>query len=318
MSGRSIEKVRIRGVLALALATLALSAAVAGGPEELDLVEVSPSVVMLQNERGSNITCIALDDGLVFVDTGLSTEVAARFRTTMEERFKRKTQALLLTHGHLDHIFAMGAFADVKVVAAEAGRPLIEHQLSIEFDEKAIAVYTGIFPTFAEDVGTAEPFLPTVWFAEEIVLGPDDRPLVFRNTGGHSADSSYAYLAAEGVLVSGDLVQVDKYPYFGDVSTDLAAWIAALESWHEMKVTKVCPGHGRSVGRDYLPPIWRYFESLIATLTRLKAEGATVEQAVVHPDLPAGYWPDDQAEPRWWKMCIARAFQTLESGPEQS
>jgi len=301
-------------VVAWALATLALTGAAA----DSDLVEVSPSVVMLQNERGSNITCIALDDGLVFVDTGLSTEVAAGFRKTMEERFKRPTQALLLTHGHLDHIFAMGAFAGVDVVATEAGRPLIEHQLAIEFDEKAIAVYTGIFPTFAEDVGTAAPFMPTVWFDKEIVFGGEERPLVFRNTGGHSADSSYAYFAAEGVLVSGDQVQVDKYPYFGDVSTDLDAWIAALKGWHEIKVTTVCPGHGKAVGSSYLPPIWRYFESLITTLTRLKAEGVSVEQAVVHPDLPAGYWPDGQAEPRWWKMCIARAFQALESGPEQS
>jgi len=116
MSGLNVSKRRNRVVVAWALATLALTGAAA----DSDLVEVSPSVVMLQNERGSNITCIALDDGLVFVDTGLSTEVAADFRKTMEARFKRPTQALLLTHGHLDHIFAMGAFADFQ----KHGRPL--------------------------------------------------------------------------------------------------------------------------------------------------------------------------------------------------
>ena len=69
---------------------------------------------------GSNITCIALDEGLVFVDASLSTAVAGQFRKDMEARFERKTIALILTHGHLDHFLGMGAFADVEVIAAAA------------------------------------------------------------------------------------------------------------------------------------------------------------------------------------------------------
>ena len=74
-----------------------------------DYIDVSPSVVMAENPNGSNLTCIALDDGLVFVDTGLVTDIAADFRTAMEQRFKRPTKYLSLTHGHIDHIFAMAA-----------------------------------------------------------------------------------------------------------------------------------------------------------------------------------------------------------------
>ena len=50
-------------------------------------IDVSPSVVMAENSNGSNLTCIALDDGLIFVDAGLITDIAAEFRTTMEQRF---------------------------------------------------------------------------------------------------------------------------------------------------------------------------------------------------------------------------------------
>ena len=278
----------------------------------IEIIDVSPSVTMVLNDHGSNITCIALDSGLVFVDAGLSTDIARRFRTSMEERFQRPTQSLVLTHGHLDHIFGMGAFADVDIIASEVGRPLIEKQLAIDWTEEKIAIYAGIFPTFADDIEGAKPRLPTMWVAENLTLGNDRETATFRVNGGHTNDSSHVYFPSEGVLVSGDLVQVDKFPYFGDPTNDLNQWIQVLKQWHSWPVTKVCPGHGRVVERDYLALMQQYFENLQHVLTNLNKANLAVEEVVIHQDLPKGYWPDQQ-EPRWWKMCLARAFSSIES-----
>lgn len=280
-------------------------------PTGLELTDVSPSVVMAQHPHGANITCIALDGGLVFVDTGLSTENAARFRKMMEKKFDRGTQTLILTHAHLDHIYGMGAFSDVDVIAAAPAKPMFEKQLAMEFDEEKIAVYTQVFPTFADVVESGHPFMPTVWVDEEKVLGRPGNQVVFRNTGGHSSGSSFVYFEAEGVLVTGDLVQVEKYPYFGDPSTDLGCWIRTLKEWSGLVPEKVCPGHGRVVDSAYLRVTWEYFESLIAELERLKAEGVPLEEVVVHPRLPVGYWDPDLAEPGWWKYCIALQYRSL-------
>jgi hypothetical protein len=57
----------------------------------VEYVDISPSVVMAENPNGSNLTCIALDDGLVFVDAGLVTSIAADFRKAMEQRGPRST-----------------------------------------------------------------------------------------------------------------------------------------------------------------------------------------------------------------------------------
>jgi glyoxylase-like metal-dependent hydrolase (beta-lactamase superfamily II) len=273
-------------------------------------VDISPSVVMAENPNGSNITCIALDDWLVFVDAGLVTSIAADFRRAMEQRFDRPTKYLFLTHAHIDHIFAMGAFSDVEVVAASSEKPLFEQQLAIEWREDQKAMWAGVFPAFMDAFDTAEPFLPTVWVEGEQTFGSGEKTAVFATTGGHTTGSSYVWFPSEGVLVGGDLVQVDKYPYFGDQTNDLTAWIAALKSWHAMEPTAICPGHGRSVDKDYLRLEWDYFEELIAVLTKLKAEGVPVEEAVVHASLPAAYWPD-QPEPRWWKYCIALSYRGL-------
>jgi glyoxylase-like metal-dependent hydrolase (beta-lactamase superfamily II) len=297
--------------LGLTILILACGGVVWADIEEVEYVIVSPSVVLAQNPNGSNLICIALDDGLVFVDTGLITGIAADFRQAMEKRFERPTTHLFLTHGHIDHIFAMGAFADVEVVAAGSEKALFERQMAIEWDEETTATYSNIFPSFADAVATAAPFLPTVWVDGEQTFGTGKNQVTFATTGGHTSGSSYLWFDAEKVLVSGDLVQVDKYPYFGDQTTDLAAWIGALKNWHAMKPAQVCPGHGRVVDADYLRVEWEFFEELIAVLGQLKSDGIPIEQAVSHASLPAGYWPADQPEPRWWRYCLALSYRSL-------
>jgi glyoxylase-like metal-dependent hydrolase (beta-lactamase superfamily II) len=292
------------------LCLLAVAAPGAAEIETVNYVDVSPSVVMAENPNGSNIICIALDDGLVFVDTGLVTSLAADFRSEMERRFNRPTTHLVLTHAHIDHIFAMGAFADVEVIAAASEKELFEQQLAIEWNDKNITTWSAIFPAFAEAVDTAKPFLPTRWVDGTRSFGSDRRKVIFETTGGHTTGSSYVWVPSEGVLVTGDLVQVDRYPYFGDPSNDLDAWITALKGWHSLEPATICPGHGRVVDRDYLRLEWEYFEALDAALVKLKADNLPVEEAAFHDSLPAGYWPE-QPEPRWWRYCIAKHYQGL-------
>ncbi len=277
----------------------------------LDLVEVSPSVVMARHSQGSNVTCIALDDGLVFVDAGMNTEAATAFRRSMEARFERPTQALVLTHNHIDHVFAMGAFADVRVLLAAQGRPQMERLIAAEWTDERIAAFDRIFDGFAEAAPAARVFEPTDWIDARTTLGRPGRQLVITTTGGHSVDSSNVWFEAEKVLVAGDLVQAARRPYFGDPTTDMAAWVDTLASWQGMGVARVCPGHGPVIAGDDLAPIRAYFEQLLATLAELKAEGLTVEQAVADARLPAGYWPPegDWPLPAWWPSCIARAWQ---------
>jgi len=229
----------------------------------------------------------------------------------MEKRFDRPTRYLMLTHAHIDHILAMGAFSDVEVVASAKARPLFEHQLAIEWDEHTVDGYTNIFPTFKEAQKTAKPFLPTIWVEGEQVFGSPTSQVVFATTGGHTTGSSYVYVPSDGVLVSGDLVQVDKYPYFGDQSTDLAVWIATLKKWYAMNPDHVCPGHGRVVDRTYLQLEWEWFERLTAALRTLKEAGVPLEEAVIDPSLPAGYWEDRCPEPRWFKYCLALSYNNL-------
>jgi glyoxylase-like metal-dependent hydrolase (beta-lactamase superfamily II) len=275
--------------------------------------DVSESVVMLENdkEHGSNMTCLATDDGLLFVDCGLFTEIAAEFREAMETRFGKRTIALVLTHAHTDHFFGMGAFADVPVVAAEAERPLFERQLSIDYQSR-VEGYKRIFPLFDQALKTAKPFAPTQWLDKEMTFGSGESQVIIRRTGGHTTGCSYAMMMSEGVIVAGDNLQVDRYPYFGDQTGDMTAWIETLQQWEGMDLRKFCPGHGRVVDKAYVTGVRTYYEELVAALRKLKAQGVPVGEAVSHPDLPEGYWLEGLEKPVWFDPAVAGLYRSLD------
>lgn len=290
------------------LVAAAASAQPSEGQAPYELVDVSPTVVMALHGNGSNITCVALESGLIFFDASLSTRTATHFRRAMEQRFERPTGALVLTHAHLDHILGMGAFADVPVHAAAAGKPRWDHFLSIEWDERSIAGYGSVFPTLPEELPQAMLRMPTAWFDDELILGSGDGAITVRRTGGHTVDSSSVVVGPEKTVIAGDLVQARRRPYFGEPDTDFDAWIAAMRGWEELEIGAVCPGHGPVIAGAELGAIRLWFQEAVASMAKTKQGGATFEQALADPGLPAGYWPDEDVVPRWWAYCVKRLY----------
>jgi cyclase len=276
--------------------------------KSIEYVQVSNSVVMIKSlrENGSNITCIALNEGLVFVDCGFFTDIAAKFRKDMEEKYQKKTMALVFTHEHTDHFFGMGAFANVPIIFNNKGKEIFQFQINIDYKSR-VEGYKRVFPKFDKALEIAKLSMPTKWYDEDLTLGSNE--LIIKLTGGHSSSCSYIYFPQEKVLVAGDNLQVDYYPYFGDQTGDMNAWIETLKKWEEMDIEKFCPGHGGVVDKAYLTSTRIYFEQLLAAINKLKADGIPVEQAVNHPSLPKGYWPEEIKKPGWFESSIALLYQ---------
>lgn len=296
----------VRGVALGLLVVGPVLASEAADPPQYELVGVSDSVAMALNDNGSNIACVALEEGLLFVDASLSTRVAEQFRRDMEVRFGRPAFALLLTHAHLDHILGMGAFADLPVYAAEAGRTKWERYLAVEWDDQKIAALAAVFPTFPDELPSATLRMPSHWFGDELEL--DGGQLVVHRTGGHTADSSSVVLADEHVVIAGDLVQARRRPYFGEPDTDMEVWIDTLTAWERMAPIRVCPGHGPVIGGDELSAMRAWFEALSKAVAELKAGGATFEEVLSNERLPTGYWAEESSVPGWWPYCIKRLY----------
>jgi glyoxylase-like metal-dependent hydrolase (beta-lactamase superfamily II) len=306
-----MKKINLLMLVSIGLSIIFSEILAAGELKKAKHITVSESVVMAKHDYGCNITCISTDDGLFFVDTGLNTELARQFREDMEKKFSKKTCALLITHVHTDHFFGMGAFSDVNVISSEVGKNSWRKQLAIEFTEKRIEAYDRIFSGFKESFPSAKPFIPTVFFRDKIILGEGKNQLIFTTTGGHTACSSSVFFPAQGVLVSGDLVQVDQYPYFGDPTNDMNAWLAAFKKWETMPIKKVCPGHGRPVNKSYITLMKNYFEKLISVLKKLKSRNLEAKVVIRHSELPEGYWGQEAKRPVWFDYCIASLYKSL-------
>jgi glyoxylase-like metal-dependent hydrolase (beta-lactamase superfamily II) len=276
---------------------------------DVSFEDVTGSVVLAQNDYGANLVCIALENELVFVDAGLHTGFAAGFRRAMEERFGLKASTLMMTHAHIDHLLGIGAFSDCEVVAAEAGRMRFERFLAAEYTEEVIQGVERVFPHFRESVELAELSMPTTWVKDRMVLGGGD--VVFQLVGGHSSCSSSIHVIPERVMMAGDLMQVDRAPYFGEPDTDIGSWVEALKTWEDMDVDTVVPGHGGAVDRSYVARVRAFFEEMLGALRSLKEEGVPLDEVAHHTRLPSGYWPVDAERKPTYDFSINNLYKRL-------
>ena len=272
--------------------------------------EIANSVVFSENKYGSNTACIALKDELIFIEAGLNTLDAKQFRASMEKKFKRKASTLILTHGHIDHFFAMGAFTDLQVVAAKEAKPKIERFVKVEFTDEIIANFEKYFPTFTEAAKDAELFMPEKWVDNKMIIG-NNSEIEIQVTGGHSNCSSSIYFAAEKILAAGDLLQVSGYPYFGEPDTDIEKWINAIKTWEQMNLEAIIPGHGVLVKPAFLINVREFFEEMLVVLTELKKAGVPEEAVIHHEKLPSGYWSNDAKRTPSYDFSIVNLYKKL-------
>ncbi len=282
------------------------------GIDSLNYVQVSESVVIIQNEKdlGSNMACIALDNGLVFIDCSFFTEIAAEFRRKMEEKYQRKTLALVQSHAHTDHFFGMDAFNDVPYIASAKAEPMFAAQLGIDYEQYKEG-YTRIFPKFDKALESAKLRMPDFWFDGELVLGSGKNELRLGHAGGHTAGSIYAYFENEKVIFVGDDIQVDYHLYFGDQTGDINQWIKILAFWEDMEIEKVCGGHGPVTDKDYLTKTRLFLENLQAKLLDLKAAGADQETVLREVNALDNYWPKELEKPNWYDAAIWSVYSRM-------
>ena len=138
-------------------------------PKELEIEENSAPTTAI-------VTCIALPDELVFVDTGVFVDVVKEFRAKMEKKFNRKTTRLFLTHDDWDHIFAMEAFKDVTIVATAVAIEDLDYNLTkgylkTDSRDKWAAGYKSN-ENIQKIIKTAELFLPNKSVRGEFRKGP--------------------------------------------------------------------------------------------------------------------------------------------------
>jgi glyoxylase-like metal-dependent hydrolase (beta-lactamase superfamily II) len=216
------------------------------------LAEIAPGVAFAPSF--GNVTAIATGDGLVLVDTG-SALVAGAVHAELRRWSGDRLHTAVYTHGHIDHVFGIGAW---EAEAAERHWPrpvVIAHEaVPARFDRYVLtAGYNEVINQRQFGVpGLRWPVsyrYPDVTYSAELALQAGGRELLLRHERGETDDHTVCWLADARVLCCGDLFiwaspnagnpqKVQRYP---------REWAAALRRMASLEAAFLLPGHGLPV-----------------------------------------------------------------------
>ena len=244
-----------------------------------------------------NIACIAMNDGLIFVDAGRLKENAVKFRAQMEEKYQLPTKLLVVTHTHMDHLFGMAAFEGIPTIMAEAGKvPILDmfkqglhteegrknrlDMISQNMKENGNDAPPGWFEDYIPNQIKSEWFQPQILVKDSIVISDQksEHELEFVVCGGHSPCSAYLYDRTSKTLFTGDNLNSEHADSGPCMLFRAYLGIDLMKQWMEMDVEKA-----------YLKSSLDYFTQLKTVLKDLKNNETPKEQMFKHPTIPAFY-----------------------------
>ena len=295
-------------------------------------VEIGKSIVMLYPEHDTNVTCIELNDSLVFVDAGRRSDVTTKFREDMEKKFGKRTSHLFLTHYHFDHYGGMSAFKDVEIVAAKEKYDKFVDDLKLNTKERRAAVIEHNKKVHEESGNETHPVLeihwkyypiadlfpPTITVDKTYEYGDETRKVIFTVTGGHSDCSAYIYIPSEKTVIVGDNLATDSARvggcFFGGINEKT---VSCLEEVEKLEVDTVIPGHGPKTDIQYLTKARKYFDNLFNIFRSLIEEDDKPEDFSTDSRIPEFYdepherWPEilDRQYERVRKVIVEEAIE---------
>ncbi len=180
--------------------------------------------------------------GCLVVDTGSSPAQGRAIRAAAERTAGVPVAAAVATHHHYDHLFGLGAFADV---------PTYGH-VSIP---DSVARHEGLAGELA-DLGLAAGDLgrPRHLVVEGATLDLGGRTVAVVHLGpAHTPGDSVVLVPDADVVFAGDLVE-ESGPPSVEADSSLPGWLRALDRLLDLcgPATTLVPGHGRPVDRAFV------------------------------------------------------------------
>ncbi len=217
--------------------------------------QVTAAVYTDTTLRGCNPSYVVTSDGVVVIDTPQLPTRAVAMRREAESH--GPIRFLINTEHHVDHIFGNYYF--------KGAGSVVEHQALYErfmvptpdldpYDYAKEAIPTDdpegatIFPD--RDEYYADPNKGTIVFTGDLTLSVGDRTFRLLHTPGHTPGQVAVHVPEERVVFTGDTIFSECQTWL--MTSDVDAWVAALDRIRGLDVDHVIPGHGPVTTVEYL------------------------------------------------------------------
>ncbi|MHA2139441.1 MAG: MBL fold metallo-hydrolase [Candidatus Hodarchaeales archaeon] len=258
----------------------------------MKFINVSKSVWICQDSQYYlvNSVCVNLGSELLFVDTGINSIIAQKFRKKMHKAYNQKKAILTFTHANNDHFMGLEAFLDIPIIVTN----------------KFMKPYTERIKSSKHP--KLKGFKPTETYSSSKAFGSAENSLTFALTGGHTEDSCFGYFPAEKTLIAGDNLLSDFPQFFLHPDSNLEKIIKCLKMWVKIEIKTVIPGHGNITTPSHLKRVLAYFESLYEFLIQGRKSNLQFNEIITHPDLPEYFEPDPN---NWINSGIKQVYKKI-------
>ncbi|NHJ33141.1 MAG: MBL fold metallo-hydrolase [Asgard group archaeon] len=254
-----------------------------------------------------NVAAFVLPSEIVFVDSGMSLPIIRKFREELEKETGKKVSTLVITHTHGDHVFGNQVFSDCRIISSKHTKARMVSSKESDWTPDKIEEWkkTAEDPTALDGL---EIVLPTETFENTLEIEDYDVKIVIKNTGGHTAGSSYVYYPEAKALIAGDNLFINSFPWAGDQSANPQKWIDTLKEYLSLDVDYFIPGHGPVSSKKEIQEYLDYFDKVVVLMRKMITEGFSEDKVVEKANEIEFHPPRREA---WKEASLRKWYQVL-------
>ncbi len=224
------------------------------------------------NSFGANAGIIIGKDGIVVIDTLVSSKEAKRFIKDIHAISYKPIKYVVNTHSHLDHTFGNSDFRRL-------GAVIISHMndnKNMRISSEAALKNAKSYGLTEKDMKGTKIAYPALTFNDrmEIDLGDQKIELIYIGPS-HTDGSILVYLPEKKILFAGDILFTNYHPFVAD--GNIEEWLKVLDYIMTMDVEKIIPGHGPISSKKDVEDMKNYLIVFDKKAKELSAESNDVE-----------------------------------------
>lgn len=274
-------------------------------------VEVTEGVFVIPDQRVElvpNVGIVVGETAALVIDSGMGPQNGAYVLDQARRLAGKRPLYLTITHFHPEHGFGAQVFRGIATIVYNA-----EQREELRRKGAAyLGMFKGLGPAIAAELEGVQLVDPDVIYTGRTDIDLGGRTAVLRAVGPAHTAGDQIVTIDNRVLFGGDLLETRIFPIVPhfpphDVDVDGDRWIKVLDHLLTTAPDIVVPGHGEVTDGSLIRNVRDYLAYVRDEATKLRAAGASADEAAAAIDKAARAHWDTWERPEWVGLA-ARAF----------